>query len=325
MQLPARNLPYSILGIQGYIFDIQGLSVHDGPGCRTLIFLKGCPLNCVWCSNPEGISPLPSLMYYSSKCIACGNCAAACRHNAIEIENGYLKISSELCNVCKTHNCVKECYTDALKLCGYKITSARLMEIIRRDRQFWGSGGGVTLTGGEPLLQIDFAKEILQECHRAYIHTAVETCGNVPWENFTDILPYLDWIFFDIKHLDSIEHKKATGCGNSQILENARMLSKVFPGRVIFRMPLVPGFNDTEENIDSLTAFLKETGRNEINILPLHHLGREKYRMLNKNYSGDTYFIQDAQNHNKARSLTEIQTLFRANGIECYTGSETPF
>ena len=319
MQLHAMTLNYNLSASKGYVFDIQGLSVHDGPGCRTLIFLNGCTLNCIWCSNPEGISRRPTLLYFSSKCVACGSCVDNCPQNAIRIENEKLIISRQLCIVCEKHSCTDDCYTDALKLSGYEITVSKLFEIIQRDRQFWGHEGGITLTGGEPLLQLDFAKAILSKCHQAYIHTAIETCGNIPWKNFQEVIPYVDWIFFDLKHLDSQEHLKVTNAGNTLILENAELLSREYNGRLIFRLPLIPGFNDSNENIDSIISFIKKTGRNEINILPLHHLGREKYKLLDNIYPGSTFPVPTKE------KLRDIERTFKSNGIKCYTGSETPF
>jgi len=304
---------------KGFIFDIQGLSVHDGPGCRTLIFLSGCTLNCFWCCNPEGISLKPSVLYYSAKCIICGNCINNCSQNAIRFDNQKPVISRQYCESCKKQSCIDECYTDALRLGGYEITVSKLYDIIQRDRQFWGSRGGITLTGGEPLLQIDFAKEIISKCYESYIHTAIETCGNIPWKYFQDVISYLDWIFFDLKHLDSQEHKKGTNSDNSLILENAKKLSKKFKGRLIFRFPLIPNFNDSIENINSIISFIKETGRNEINILPLHHLGREKYQMLQKDYSGKNFPIPINEN------LRNIKETFIASGIDCFIGNETPY
>jgi pyruvate formate lyase activating enzyme len=304
---------------KGFIFDIQGLSVHDGPGCRTLIFLNGCTLSCSWCSNPEGISIKPVPMYFASKCILCGKCVVNCSQNAISIENEKLEIAREYCALCDNKTCINECYTEALKLCGYEITVAKLLDIIKRDRQFWGSEGGITLTGGEPLLQVAFATEILAACHKAYIHTAIETCGNVPWNHFKEVIPFLDWIFYDLKHLNNDEHKKQTGSNNTLILDNAKKLSAEFNGRLIFRLPLIPGFNDTADNINSTIAFLKDSGRNEINILPLHHLGREKYNTLNGDYTAAKFPVPTI------KQLSDIQQIFKESGIECYIGSNTPF
>ena len=153
-----------------------------------------------------------------------------CSHNAIELQNGKIIIDRSFCAECENLTCYPECYTDALKMCGYEIGISKLMEIIRRDRRFWGNEGGITLTGGEPLLQIDFVKELLAQCHQAYIHTAIETCGNVPLKNFREVMPWLDWIFFDLKHFNGEEeHKKATGIDNKRILQNAKFIAEEFP------------------------------------------------------------------------------------------------
>lgn len=305
--------------ISGYIFDIQGLSVHDGPGCRTLLFLNGCTLDCFWCSNPEGISARPVPMHFTSKCISCNNCINSCQKNAIKREEGRLFISRKLCLDCENNSCISECYTDALKLSGYKITTTKLMSIIQRDRQFWGDGGGITLSGGEPLLQISFAKKILMHCHESYIHTAIETCGNIPFHNFQQVIPYLDWIFYDLKHFDSKVHLSGTNVNNSLIIENAKRLAHEFDGRLIFRLPLIPNFNDSHENIKSTISFLKEIGKNEINVLPLHHLGREKYPAINKEYSGLNYPTPTNDD------LLKIKRVFSDNMINCHIGSDTPF
>ncbi len=303
----------------GYVFDIQGLSVHDGPGCRTLIFLNGCTLSCFWCSNPEGVSSKPSLMWFSSKCIGCGNCLKNCPKNAIRFENAKPFIDRQICSSCDKYECLQECYTGALRLSGKEMSVTELFNLIQRDRNYWGTGGGLTLTGGEPLLQIDFAEEILHRCHDAYIHTAIETCGNIPWSCFQRVIPFLDWIFFDLKHFDGSEHQKATNSDNDRILENARLLSGQFAGRLIFRLPLVPGFNDSEENIDSMIQFLKEIRRTEINILPLHHLGREKYQSLGKEYLGAQFATPNIQD------MRKIESVLTEAGIRCYVGGETPF
>lgn len=304
---------------KGYLFDIQGFSVHDGPGCRTLIFMKGCNLNCFWCSNPEGNSSKPVPLYFASKCIYDANCLESCPHDAISITNNHLEISRDLCSKCESYACADACLTDALCISGYEISTDELFKIIERDRQFWGNSGGITLTGGEPLLQIDFAGEILQKCYDAYIHTAIETCGNVPWVNFEKVMPFLDWIFFDLKHMNPAFHKKATGAYPGMILENAARLAGEFTGRLIFRLPLIPGFNDTAENIEAVASFINKAGKKEINLLPLHHLGREKYNLLNKPYQALDYPPPTKTD------LEKVKKHFTTLGVKCYINDETPF
>ncbi|MCX6286544.1 MAG: glycyl-radical enzyme activating protein [Bacteroidetes bacterium] len=307
----------------GYIFDIQGFSVHDGPGCRTLIFLKGCPLRCLWCSNPEGIRPFPEPLYKGSKCLFDLYCMDACPHEAItlqgEKENPRLEFEREKCSQCSTYDCVKACLTGALAKGGYYITVEDLYDRIKRDRQYWGENGGITLTGGEPFAQPEFTAALLERCFEALIHTAVETCGDIPWNNIEPSLKWLEWIFFDLKHMDEASHKLLTSSSNSRILDNARHLAGNFDGRLVFRIPLVPGKNDSEENIRATAGFILSTGRNELNILPVHHLGREKYLL-----SGFTYKLPGFEMTTREK-LMEVQNRFTELGVKCYLGSETPF
>ena len=304
---------------KAYIFDIQGLSVHDGPGCRTLVFMQGCTLNCDWCSNPEGINKTPILLYNSEKCRLDGNCVEDCTFDAIEILNSQLLINRDYCNNCSDYACLKNCYTKALSISAKEMSVVELMKIINRDRQFWGQGGGITLSGGEPLFQIDFVEELLKACYASYIHTAIETCGNVPWKNFDKILPFLDWIFFDLKNLDNLIHQRSTGSSNEQILNNVARLSKEFKGRLIIRIPVIPGYNNTAETIKSYIHFFKENNISEVNLLPLHHLGREKYSLVGRNYPMDI---------NKIPTITEMEQManvFNESSIKSYIGSITPF
>ena len=303
----------------GTLFDIQGFSVHDGPGCRTLIFLKGCSLRCTWCSNPEGLNIFPEPLYNSSKCIFDTLCIEACGKHAITAGNHNLHFDRNLCRDCVTYECAGACCTGALKIGGYKISGDELMKKIQRDRQYWGSEGGITLTGGEPFLQPLFVKPLLQWSHRSFIHTAVETCGNIAWKNIKPCLEYIDWVFFDLKHMDNHRHSEMTGSGNKLILENARKLAMEFTGRLVFRMPVVPGFNDDDDHIIQLSVFLNSIGKDEINILPLHHLGREKYKLL-----GKTYYTQNFVPLQK-ETLSRIQSAFRNYKINCYIGTDTPF
>lgn len=304
---------------KAYIFDIQGLSVHDGPGCRTLIFMQGCTLNCNWCSNPEGISNRPVLLYNSEKCRLDGNCIADCPLSAIEIINNKLIINRKLCNDCYQYPCLKNCYTKALSISAKSMSVDELMKIINRDRQFWGQDGGITLSGGEPLLQINFVEELLKQCYDSYIHTAVETCGNIPWSYFERAMQYLDWIFFDLKNPDNLKHEVATGTGNNLIMSNNKRLSKEFKGRLIIRIPVIPDFNNTNEILESYIRFFKKNNITEVNLLPLHHLGREKYPLLNRNYPMDISVIPTKN------EMEQIANIFSKSGIDCYTGSYTPF
>ncbi|MCK9202969.1 MAG: glycyl-radical enzyme activating protein [Bacteroidales bacterium] len=312
----------------GFIFDIQGFSVHDGPGCRTLIFFKGCSLHCAWCSNPEGISPRPEILYHSSRCIHDGLCIQACPYGAIAIqddknndlpEGKNLNFDRSVCARCHTFQCVSACCTGAINTGGYAITIDELYHTITRDRQYWGSRGGITLTGGEPFFQPGFAYALLQRCYGAYIHTAAETCGNIPWNNIAPSLPFLDWLFFDLKHMDPDRHFHLTRSDNHQILSNATRLAGEFKGRLIFRMPVIPGFNEETDNIGAMIRFIHSTGRDEINLLPAHHLGREKYNLLGKGYFTDNY---DPPLPEKMESLKHR---FEAAGIHCYISSDTPF
>ncbi len=305
--------------VSGMIFDIQGFSVHDGPGARSLIFLKGCSLNCFWCSNPEGIGQSNPPLYYSSKCIACGNCIAACQKDAIKLLDGKPAIDRSICEKCNDHTCIDNCYTDALRLAGRTISVDQLFSIIQRDRQYWGDKGGITLTGGEPLFQSEFAREILKKCYNAGIHTAIETCGHVPWKHFACVIDYLDWIFFDLKHMDPEKHKTGTGSSNAEIINNVRNLHKSFKGRLVFRLPFIPGYNSSRVNLEGIASLILETNWKEINILPLHHLGREKYRLLGREYKAGGFPTPSSGD------LAAAKAIFEKSGIACYIGQDTPF
>lgn len=308
---------------KGTVFDIQGFSVHDGPGCRTLVFFKGCTLECPWCSNPEGIAPFPEPLYRRSRCTFDGLCLRACPHNAIrtasDAAGGHLVFNRRICSECRTYDCADACLAGALSIGGFETTAGEVFAKISRDRTYWGPGGGITLTGGEPFMQPEFALQLLKLCYDAYIHTAIETCGNVPWKNYERSLPYIDWIFFDLKTLTRLPAYPFTGSQITLILNNARRLADEFRGRLIWRIPVVPGFNDDPENIRETAQFIRSTGRTEVNILPLHHLGREKYSL-----AGREYLAGDHQVPGKQR-LEEISLHFESHGISCYNGSDTPF
>lgn len=305
----------------GVVFDIQGFSVHDGPGCRTVVFLKGCPLECRWCANPEGMRRHPAPLLRVEACDRCNRCADACERGAIAIDAERLLIDRDACSGCMAFRCAEVCSSGALQIAGQSMDVEAVIRILQRDRRYWGGDGGVTLTGGEPLLQREFAIALLQRCCETYIDTAVETAGHVAWAVYEECLPYLDWIFFDIKHVDAARHAAWTGRSNGLILDNARRLAARFSGRLIFRTPIVPGFNDTGEDLTRIAAFIAALPRetHEVNLLPLHHLGREKYRKL-----GAPYFAPDCDVC-APDDLARAAAIFRAAGISCYVAGDTPF
>jgi pyruvate formate lyase activating enzyme len=309
---------------KGLIFDIQGHSVHDGPGTRTLIFLSGCPLRCTWCANPEGLKYRQRLMHKEQFCKGCPRrCVAACPHGAVEaVENGSALVTFDRskCDLCETRECVDVCYMRALQVSGKYYTVDEVMKVLSRDRYYWGPKGGVTFSGGDPLMQGKFLTEVLRRCHENYISVCIETTANLPRKTFEAIVPYVQWFFIDVKHMDSRRHKEHTGVGNELIHENIRWLaSHGWGGRILLRMPVIPGFNDTPENAKATAQFMKSCDLKEINLLPFHRLGASKYQQLGMAYGFDD---QPATNPEELKPLAAI---YQAEGLTCYLGSNTPF
>ncbi len=309
---------------RGLIFDIQGHSLHDGPGTRTLVFLSGCPLRCKWCSNPEGLGLRRRLMYKPRLCKGCpGRCLPVCPAVAVaRPEHGDLPVvfDRKQCDCCDTLDCMRVCFTGALETSGKWYTVDQLMRVFNRDRCYWGLHGGVTLTGGEPLLQEEFALELLARCHRDYIDTCVETSAYVSRDLLQAALPYIQWLFVDLKHMDSDQHLEATGVDNQSILDNIRWIATSgWPGRMVVRMPVVPGFNDGIANAQATAALLSEVGQSEINLLPFHRLGTSKYEQLGMTYAYADLTAPDQE------SLESLALVYRQQGIACHLGSDTPF
>jgi len=251
------------------IFDIERNSYVDGPGIRTTVFFKGCNLHCSWCHNPESQSPNPQMLVYKNKCTGCGKCKEKCP-NALET-----------CSLCG--RCTLYCPHDARDVCGKEYTVDEVMREILKDKVFYeNSGGGVTFSGGECMLQIDFLEAILKECKNNGVHTAVDTAGHVPYERFERILPYTDLFLYDIKCFDSEKHKQYTGVGNELILENLKRLLATDKS-VWIRIPIIPTVNDTEEEIRSIRSFLLSCGTPEkVELLPYHAMGEHKYAAIGK-------------------------------------------
>jgi pyruvate formate lyase activating enzyme len=278
------------------VFHIQRFSLHDGPGIRTTVFLKGCTMRCFWCHNPEGQDPRPELRYYPDRCIACGQCVKVCPNNAHALTDGVHVFLRERCDV--TGSCVETCYSGALQLEGRRMTVDQVMEEVLRDRSFYEtSRGGVTLSGGEPALSRDFAREILQECKNNGLHTAIETCGECPWASLETLLPITDLIMMDIKQMAPDGHRGATGQSNDRILTNARQLA-LTEKPIVFRTPVIPTVNDSEEAIGEIARFVcdlvvlrrtygiasKEATGIRYELLPFHNLASDKYRSLDREY-----------------------------------------
>lgn len=263
---------------KGLVFDIKRFAVHDGDGIRTTVFLKGCPLHCVWCHNPEGISTSPQLAYYANKCIGCGECVSACVHQAQEIVNGHHVYRPEKCVDCA--NCVEGCLGEALKQYGTYRTAEELMPDILEDVDFYrNSGGGVTISGGECLMQPEFCTELLKLLKERQIHTAVDTCGFVSWKAIEQVLPYTDLFLYDIKAIDENVHIRCTGQSNRIILQNLKQLDEA-GGKIEIRFPYVPGYNDGQmEKAADFMAGLKNLTK--VRILPYHNYAGSKYDALN--------------------------------------------
>ena len=291
--------------MEGLIFDIKKFAVHDGDGIRTTVFLKGCPLKCVWCHNPEGISPKPDLAFYSHKCVNCGACSEVCSCHSFA--NGMHTIDNSLCIACG--KCADVCPTQALTIYGRKIHVDELMPQLLEDKVFYdNSNGGITLSGGECLLQAEFCAEVLKQCKKNGIHTAVDTSGCVPWKNIEQVLDYTDIFLCDVKAIDEDVHVKCTGVTNQSILENLKKLDAKGKKTEI-RIPYVPKYNaDQMEKIASFISELKNVTK--VRILPYHDLARSKYTSL---------FMTDTmpQELPEDEAIRAAQAIFLEKGISC--------
>jgi pyruvate formate lyase activating enzyme len=275
--------------ILGLVFSIQKFSLHDGSGIRTLLFLKGCPLSCEWCANPEGRSYAPELAYNPDRCIGdaeCDRCRPVCDAGAIvEGQEGKVAISREVCTNCG--ECAGACPSQALKLFGKHMTIGEVIRVVEEDSRFYArSGGGLTLSGGEPLSQPTFVEQLLKKARSRGIDTALETSGFCTWEDLERACRHVNQLLFDIKTLDARKHREGTGVGNEPILANLRRLAQTFPRiSIVVRTPVIPRFNDTPEDIGAIVDFLNELPSSvAYELLPYHRFGEPKYDQLGKEY-----------------------------------------
>ena len=292
----------------GTIFDIKRFSIHDGPGIRTTVFLKGCPLRCKWCHNPESHRREAQVMLRPSRCILCGACVDACPEGAVRWNGTGVLTDRELCVACGT--CMETCAGEARELIGREMAVSEVLAEITRDLPFFDeSGGGVTFSGGEPLWQPDFLRELLRGCKEIELHTAVDTSGAVSWTALDSVRPFVDLFLYDLKLYDSARHREATGAGNKVILDNLRRLSQT--GQAVeLRLVIIPGINDDESNLRKTAEFAASLPYlSGVTLLPFHNTAQEKYANL-----GLPYPMAGVRPPDEAR-IAQIGDLLRAYGL----------
>jgi pyruvate formate lyase activating enzyme len=274
---PSRNADQT----KGLVFDIRRYCVHDGPGIRTTVFFKGCPLSCWWCHNPEGRSQSPSLMFFPDRCLQCGECVSVCPHNAIVDVNGSLETDSQ-CVACGT--CVPVCAADARQIAGRWMTVREVMQQIEKDLVFYDeSFGGVTFSGGEPLYQPAFLHALLDACAERRLHTVVETCGYAHRDLLLTLSKKVDVFYYDLKIIDSEKHRKYVGVPNNEIVGNLEALAEQ-GNSVVVRIPVIPGINDDPGEIQGMARLLQRSQLRKVHLLPYHRAGTGKYARLHMPY-----------------------------------------
>lgn len=271
--------------IKSVVCEIEKYATRDGPGIRSVVFLKGCPLRCIWCANPETQKKENELYYHAAACIQCKRCIKICDNGVLLAKDEKLHIVRNKCTACG--QCVTECPMGALQLVGKEMNVEEVFAEVKKDIVFYQqSGGGITISGGEVLMHEEFVITLLQKSKEHYIHTAIETSGFGSGQSLLNIAEYCDVILFDIKHTDKDVHKEVTGVDHNVIIENLKLLSRMH-SHIIIRVPLITGWNNSEENIKNIVQIAKENEIEEIHLLPYHSLGREKYNRLGRKYNAE--------------------------------------
>lgn len=298
----------------GTVFNIQGYSIHDGPGIRTTVFLKGCPLDCLWCQNPESKETAPQLMFYANLCVGCGACAKACPNASIVIKDQLASTDRKSCQACG--KCVDVCAAHAREITGKVMEAAEVAQKACADKLFFEeSGGGVTLSGGEVMAQPSFAREVLRLCKEKGVHTCIETSGFASWDTMKSVLEYVDLVLYDFKCMDSEKHKKYTGVNNEMILSNAKRIVHELGKPLVGRIPLITGINDTVENITQTAKFISEELKphTRVHLLPYNSLGESK----NANLGKEDYLKLEGSSDEKLQLFKEI---LENHGLEAIIG-----
>lgn len=296
--------------ITGIVFNIQRYSIDDGPGVRTTVFMKGCPLRCLWCSNPESQCGQPEVTYRYTSCKRCGTCVRVCPEKAVTLDDDGVHIDRSICTLCG--ECVKNCIPQALQISGKKMTVDEVFNVVKKDADYYeASGGGVTASGGEIIAQADFVAALFKKCREAGFHTNADTSGYGDPAGLEKILEYSDLVYYDLKHLDPVKHKEYTGQSNELILKNLKLVvEKGVP--LVIRVPLIPGYNDSEENLRALAQTVADVAKNApVSIMPYHRYGANKYRMLDM-----VYPLEDVREPTQDE-LQKVKEIIESYGLKC--------
>ncbi|MBA7502805.1 Benzylsuccinate synthase activating enzyme [subsurface metagenome] len=310
-----NTTPKKAIGESGWVTNLQDFVVHDGPGLRILIFFKGCPLRCRWCQNPESLAPFPEIEFHSSLCLGCLKCLEVCPIPGAIIEDKEQRIDRSKCISCMA--CVDTCLGTALRSVGEWMSVEQVLERIVRYKPFFDRSdrGGVTLSGGEPTFQPEFTLELLKSCREIGIHTVVETCGYTNYETLKRVAQNVDLLIYDIKHMDEVSHITGTGVSNCLILKNLRRLCKEADTDIVVHIPLIPGFNDDDENVTKTAEFVGSLKKiRHIDLLPFNELPSGKYKAM-----GLDWGYAEVRRQSPER-LTELQDMLQSYGLEVNIG-----
>jgi len=311
LPLVAKDTTQTKGSIKGLIFNIQRFSIHDGPGIRTTVFMKGCPLQCQWCSNPESQQASPEILTLDRNCIKCGKCVEACPQDAITMTESGRSIDRNKCDRCL--ECALVCPAEAIQIVGKYMRIDEVISEVVKDRIFYqNSGGGVTVSGGEPLLQWEFVRELLRKCKARNLHTVLDTSGYAPWKVIEEVLRYTDLVLYDVKLLDSARHQAATGVTNEIILANAAKVAR--SKRTWLRYAVIPGFNDSESCTREIAAFASSLPFEKVSLLPYHAMATQKYERLGREYTCEGISPPTSEH------LKQIAQIFESSGVNITIG-----